>query len=81
MNEWLQIACSQPVVRRATKYAVGVGALLILINHGDALLEGDISLVRVLRMALTVTVPYMVSTASQVGAILERKHELPPPHQ
>jgi hypothetical protein len=81
VNEWLQIAGSRPVVRRATKYAVGVGTLLIVINHGDALVHRDIDLVRVLRMALTVTVPYMVSTASQVGAILERKHELPPPRQ
>ena len=81
MNEWLQTAGSRPVVRRATKYAVGVGALLIAINHGDALAHGDISLVRVLRMVLTVTVPYAVSTASAVGAILERKHEVAPPQQ
>lgn len=81
MNEWLQIARSRPVVRRATKYAVGVGTLLIVINHGDALMHGDINLVRVLRMVITVTVPYMVSTASQVGAILERRHEAVPPHQ
>ena len=80
MNEWFQTARSRPVVRRATKYAVGVGALLILINHGDALVHGDIDLVRVLRMVLTVSVPYMVSTASQVDAILERRHEFPGPH-
>jgi len=54
--------------------------LLIVINHGDALVHGDIDLVRVLRMVLTVSVPYMVSTASQVGAILERRHEFPGPH-
>jgi hypothetical protein len=78
VNEWLQIARSRPVVRRATKYAVFVGALLTAINHGDALMHGDVDLLRVLRIVLTVSVPYMVSTASQVGAILERRHELPP---
>jgi hypothetical protein len=61
-------------------YAVGVGTLLTAINHGDALMHGDVDLVRVLRIVLTVSVPYMVSTASQVGAILERRHEFPPSH-
>ena len=79
MNEWFQIARSRPVVSRATKYAVGVGVLLTAINHGDALIHGDVDLVRVLRIVLTVSVPYMVSTASQVGAILERRHEFPAP--
>jgi hypothetical protein len=75
LNEWLQLARSRPVIRRALKYAIGVGSVLIVINHGDALLRGDISLVRLLRMALTVSVPYMVSTASSVGAILEHTKE------
>ena len=75
MNEWLSLARSPRIVHRALKYAVGVGSVLILINHGDALLRGDISLVRVLRMILTVIVPYMVSTASSVSSILEHKKE------
>ena len=75
MNEWLALARSPRIVSRALKYAIGVGAVLILINHGDALLRGDISLVRILRMILTVIVPYMVSTASSVSSILEHKRE------
>ena len=75
MNEWLQLARTPHIVHRALKYAVGVGTVLIVINHGDALLRGDISLVRVLRMILTVIVPYCVSTASSVGAIVEHKKE------
>lgn len=73
MLEWLRLACDRSVVRRALRYAVGVGALLILINHGDALLRRDLSIGRLLQMALTVTVPYAVSTASSVGAMRERK--------
>ena len=46
-----------------------VGSLLIAINHVDALLRGDLEGVRLLKMALTVLVPYCVSTASSVGAM------------
>jgi hypothetical protein len=66
---WLELATSGPVVRRALKYAVVVGAVLITINHGDALLRGDVSVVRLLRMGLTVMVPYLVSTLSSVEAM------------
>jgi len=69
LHEWLTLAGTPHVVRRALKYAAGVGTVLILINHGDALLHGDISAVRVLRITLTVIVPYCVSTASSVAAI------------
>lgn len=69
MKTWVQTAQQPAVVRRATKVALVVGTILILINHGDALLRGDIPLNRILKMLLTVTVPYMVSTYSAVEAI------------
>jgi hypothetical protein len=72
VTEWFRLASSPPIVRRALSYAIGVGSLLIVINHGDAILRGDLSIARLLRMALTVMVPYCVSTASSVGAIRER---------
>lgn len=68
---WLQLAASRPVVVRALKYAVGVGAILVAINHGDALLAGEVDGARLTRMGLTVLVPYCVSTASSVGALRE----------
>jgi hypothetical protein len=58
-------------VRRALKFAVIVGAILISINHGDAILESDVDGVRLAKMILTVFVPYAVSTASSVAAIME----------
>lgn len=70
MQEWLSVACQRSVVLRACKYAVVVGAVLITINHGDALLAGDVDLRRLLKMGLTVGVPYVVSTLSSVGATL-----------
>jgi len=70
VQEWLSVACQRSVVLRACKYAVVVGAVLITINHGDALLAGDVDLRRLLKMGLTVGVPYVVSTLSSVGATL-----------
>ena len=63
------LALSPPVVRRALLYAFVVGAILITINHGDALLAGHVSAERWWKMGLTVLVPYTVSTLSSVGAL------------
>jgi hypothetical protein len=63
------LALSPRVVRRALLYAVVVGAVLIAINHGDALLRGEVSPERWWKMGLTVLVPYTVSTLSSVGAL------------
>ena len=71
MSSWLESAVSGPVVRRAIMYAVIVGPILILINHGDALLRGDVTVVRVAKMSLTVMVPYLVSTFSSCAAMRE----------
>ena len=72
MKDWFRLACSSSVVRRAAKVAVVVGLLLITINHGDALLKGDIDRARLLKMGLTLIVPYLVSTISSVAAMQER---------
>ena len=69
MREFLRLALQRAVVRRALTYAVVVGALLIAINHGDALLGGRVDASRLLKMGLTVLVPYCVSTLSSVGAL------------
>ncbi len=74
MSSRFSIAFRPRVVRRALLYGVVVGAILIAINHGDALLRGDIDGVRVLKMLLTPLVPYAVSTLSSVGAIRSLEH-------
>jgi hypothetical protein len=71
VKEWIQLAFAPSVRQRAIRVALVVGSLLLAINHGDAILRGDVSTVRVLRMVLTVLVPYLVSTFSSVGAIRE----------
>lgn len=68
LGSWWCMAIHPRVVRRALMYAVVVGAILIAINHGDAILHRDLSAVRVFKMVLTTFVPYIVSTLSSVGA-------------
>jgi hypothetical protein len=66
---WMQLATSAPVVRRAAVVALIVGTVLVAINHGDAILRGDFSMGRALRIGLTILVPYCVSTYSSVAAL------------
>ena len=68
-SSFLALALSPRVVRRALSYALVVGAVLIAINHGDALLAGQVGAGRLWKMGLTVLVPYTVSTLSSVGAL------------
>lgn len=70
IKERLRVARRPSVVRRALKFAVVVGAVLIAINHGAAILAGDLGWDRLARMALTTMVPYCVSTLSSVDALL-----------
>jgi len=73
MRDWFALAFSRSVVKRSLKYAVIVGAILILINHSDAILHRTVTLSRFCRMLLTVVVPYTVSTLSSVGALMEKR--------
>ena len=77
MPEWLSIAIEGSTVRRGLKFALVVGTVLIAINHGDALLAGDVDPRRVARMSLTAVVPYLVSTFSTVAARLQMKRHMP----
>ena len=69
IRQWLTLAARPSVVRRGIAYAVIVGAILIIINHYDALLDGSVDGQRLFKMGLTVIVPYLVSTFSSVGAM------------
>jgi len=73
-REWCALVCRGSVVRRGLKFAVVVGTILIAINHGDAILAGELTRASYFKMALTVVVPYVVSVLSSVGAML---HDAP----
>jgi hypothetical protein len=70
---WLRSAAHPATARRALITAVIVGFLLIAINHGSAIISGQITRARVFQMCLTVLVPYVVSTASSVATRNERR--------
>jgi len=69
LASWLQTALDPSIIRSAIAYALVVGTILVSINHGDAILAGDVSPLRLLRISLTVMVPYLVSTCSSVSAL------------
>ena len=66
---FVALATQSAVVRRALAYGVVVGAILIAINHGDALLRGEFDGARIAKMILTPLVPYAVATLSSVSAM------------
>jgi hypothetical protein len=72
MKESLRLALESSVVRRALKYAVVVAFVLIALNYGDLIPRGELSGDRLLKMALTMIVPCIVSTLSSVGALRDQ---------
>lgn len=76
---WVSLCLSKPVVRRALYSALIVGTILIAINHGDALIRGEIDPTRVFKIILTILVPYLVSTISSALTIIDSQKD--PPHE
>ena len=70
MKIWLTLCFTKPVMKRASWTALIVGTILILINHGNSILKGEVDLTRIFQMCLTVIVPYIVSTVSSVSTLL-----------
>ncbi len=68
MRKKIRIATRREVVKTATKFALIVGPVLALINHGDALLDGTMDTIAWLKVGLTMIVPYSVSTLSSISA-------------
>jgi hypothetical protein len=64
---WLRLAAHPATVRRAFITALIVGSVLIVINHGPAILAGQLTRQEIVQMCLTVLVPYAVSTVSSVS--------------
>lgn len=75
-QQWFRRAADPKIVRRGLKMALIVGSCLIAINHGDAILRGDLPIGRLAKMGLTLVVPFVVSTISSVGTLLEAEATL-----
>jgi len=67
-EKWFREAVSLPVVKRSACYAIVVGTLLILINHGACILDEMYTIECLLQSVLSVIVPYVVVTFSSIQA-------------
>jgi hypothetical protein len=56
------------VCGRAIKVALIVGTILMVINQGDVLLSGHLTMLVASKIGLTYTVPFAVSTYSALAA-------------
>lgn len=74
-KEFLTLCFTKSIAKRASLTSIGVGAILIAINHGDALLQGQVDLNRLFKIILTIFVPYIVSTVSSASTILSMRDE------
>ena len=73
MGTWISTALEPAVVRRAMKYSVVVGAILVLINYLDIFLAGAVEPGMIPKMLLNFVVPYLVSTSSSVATLKESR--------
>jgi hypothetical protein len=69
VKTWLSFARQKNVVVRAAKTSILVGTILVLINQGEMILEGWVSLGLIGKIVLIYLVPYGVSTYAGVTAI------------
>ena len=63
-------------MRRAAIIALIVGHVLAVINHGDRILAGTMTMLDWCKVGLTFLVPYTVSTISSVLALREQQRLL-----
>ncbi len=70
MKHRLKIARQPAVMRTATRFALIVGPILIAINHGDVILAGEMQTSDWIKCAITMLVPYTVSTLSSISAYI-----------
>ncbi len=70
---WIRSTAHGVTARRALITAVIVGVVLIAVNHGPAIVSGQITRARIIQMCVTVLVPYVVSTVSSVATRNERR--------
>ncbi|MDE2996298.1 MAG: nitrate/nitrite transporter NrtS [Bacteroidota bacterium] len=75
-KSWAVLLRDKSIFQRGLRFAVIVGSILIAINHGDAILSGEVETKRYFQMALTVLLPYCVSVFSSISAI-RRMDDLP----
>jgi len=68
LKQRIKIACKPKVISTAARFALIVGPILGMINHGDSIINNSMSGEAWLKSALTMCVPYIVSTLSSITA-------------
>ncbi|MFL2582976.1 MAG: nitrate/nitrite transporter NrtS [Gammaproteobacteria bacterium] len=74
-NIWLKHALNPKIVQRSVKTSLIVGTVLILINYGSSLTEWATFTSSWWKIGLTYWVPYLVSTYSAVGSLVDRSKD------
>ena len=69
----LSVFFSKKVARRSAIVAIIVGVILALINHGDLIFAGELTLTCWGKMIATCFVPYTVSSVTAVLTALETR--------
>ena len=68
---YCEIAVSKPIVTRAFKVSLFVGTTLNLINQGDVLVHLEFAQLHLLKILLTYSVPYIVTTYTATALKIE----------
>ena len=63
-----------PVCARAIRVALIIGTILLVINHADEFLRGQVTALVVAKVGLTYLVPFSVSTYSALAANRLHRH-------
>lgn len=75
IKSYYRYAVRQGIFQRSLKVSAVVGSLLMLINHGDKLLNQEIQLLDYLKICLTYVVPFCVSTHASIHSALKYNQE------
>ena len=73
MRDWIRIGLRKDIVFASLRLAAVVGTALLLINYGDKIIANTISSTDLLKIALSYSVPYLVSTYSSIRTIQNQK--------
>jgi len=73
VNRVVKIASEKEIVISSIKVALVVGVILNLINQGEKLIALDFKHLNFLKLIITFSVPYMVSTYASVKVKLQKQ--------
>jgi hypothetical protein len=70
MRPFLSAFFSRPVMLQAVKVASVVGPILLMVNHGEQVLASPLSVETLRKLAMNLTVPYLVASYSSARTVM-----------